>query len=98
MERTPKVVEKYYSLAELRCLVGFGPRFWRERAQAGELTLRDGDLVLAEPLEVAGELRVPASCVNAFLARHPYRHDAGVKARNQAELRRKLAGHVEGAC
>jgi hypothetical protein len=87
-----RVVEKYYSLQDLTCLVGFSEKFWRERCQAGDLTLRDGEQLLAEPLMISGELRVPASAVNAFLSRHPYNYDAGVKARNTAELRRKLKG------
>jgi len=85
-----RVVEKYYSPRELSSLIGFAEKFWRERCQAGEMTLRDGDVVISEPLDIAGELRIPASAVNAYLARHPYRYDAGVKARNAAELRRKL--------
>lgn len=91
----PRVVEKYYSLRELECLVGFGERFWRERAQCGDLTLKEGETIIAEPVRIAGELRVPASAVNAYLARHPYRYDAGVKARNVAELRRKLKAQAE---
>jgi len=86
----PRVVEKYYSPRDLACLVGFSEKFWRERCQAGEMTLLEGEAVIAAPLDIAGELRIPASAVNAYLARHPYRYDAGVKARNTAELRRKL--------
>lgn len=88
----PRVVEKYYSTTELEVLVGFGEKFWRERCQAGELTLKDGGQTIAEPLLVAGELRIPASSINAWLAKHPYRYDPGVKARNRAELTRKLGG------
>lgn len=88
----PRVVEKYYSTQDLQLLVGFGDRFWRERAQAGELTLRDGDAILAEPILLSGELRIPASAINAYLARHPYRYEAGTKARNRAELKRRLEG------
>lgn len=88
----PRAVEKYYSLRELSFLIGFAERFWRERAQSGELTLNDEQgNVISQPLEIAGELRVPSSAVNAYLAKHPYRYDAGIKARNQAELRRKIA-------
>lgn len=87
-----KVVEKYYSTQELQLLVGFGEKWWRQRAQAGDLTLRDaaGNLV-SQPLQLAGELRIPASAVNAYLERCPYVYDAGIAARNQGELRRKLA-------
>lgn len=93
-----RVVEKHYSPKELSYLMGFSARYWCDACKAGELTLRDAnapDLVLAQPVEIGGELRIPASCVNAYLARHPFRYDAGVKARNTGELRRILAklGH-----
>lgn len=86
-----KVVEKYYSPLELSLQVGFGKQFWRERCQSGDLTLTVDDVVIAEPLEISGELLIPASAVNAFLARHKYQYDAGIKARNKGELMRKLA-------
>lgn len=89
-----RVVEKHYTPRELEYLIGFSPDYWRDQAKAGELTLRDPadpNTILAAPVEIGGELRIPASCVNAFLTRHPFRYDAGIKARNTAELRRKLA-------
>jgi len=92
-----RVVEKYYSPRELSCLIGFDERFWRQRAKDGEFTLTiDADpdgppTVVCQPLEIAGELRIPATAVNAFLVKHPYRYDAGVKARNAGELRRRLS-------
>jgi hypothetical protein len=90
-ERYSKLVERHYSLRELSVLFDFTPRWWREQAQAGELVVRDeSGQVLAEPVELAGELRIPASCVNAFLARRPFRYDAGIAARNRGELLRKL--------
>jgi len=93
--RAQKLVEKHYSPRELSFLLGFNEKWWRERAQAGDLTLQDGEgHVISEPLELAGELRVPASAVNAYLAKHPYVYDGGVKARNKAELRRKLNGRI----
>lgn len=85
------VVDRFYSLTELSVLLGFGERFFRQQAQQGEFTLREGDAVVSEPVEIGGELRIPAGAVNAWLARNPYRYDAGIKARNTAELRRKLA-------
>lgn len=91
------VLEKYYSPAELAVMLGFAPRFWRDLAKDGELTLSVDGAVIAEPVEIAGELRIPASAVNAYLARHPYRPGAsrtgelGVKARSVGELRRKVA-------
>jgi len=94
----PRVVEKYYSPRELSFLIGFDERFWRQKAKEGEFTLSIGETPLCAPLDIAGELRIPATAVNAYLARHPYRYDAGIKARNTAELRRRLAtaGNFEG--
>jgi len=89
--RQQRVLEKFYSPRELGYLPGFRERFWREVAQAGEFVLADSaGNVIAQPVEIAGEIRIPASSVNAYLARRPYRYDAGVKARNKGELRRKL--------
>ena len=87
----PRVVEKYYSPSELSGLIGFAEKFWRERAKAGEFTLVIDGEVVCQPLDISGELRIPATAVNAYLVKHPYRYDAGVKARNAGELRRKLA-------
>ena len=86
----PRVVEKYYSARELGVLLGFSKDFFADLAKAGEFTLTVADQVVIQPLELGGELRIPASAVNAWLARHPYRYDAGIKARNAGELRRKL--------
>ncbi len=88
----PRVLEKHYSLQELAWLIGFSKKFWAQKCKAGELTVKDAaGTVLEEPREISGEIMVPASCANAFLAKHPYRYDAGVKARNTGELRRRLA-------
>ena len=93
-----RVVEKHYSPRELSFLIGFDEKFWRQRAKDGEftLTIETGteSVVVCAPLEISGELRIPATAMNAWLARHPYRYDAGVKARNQGELRRKLAARA----
>jgi hypothetical protein len=88
-----RVVEKYYSPRELFYLLGFSPEFWRDKCKAGELTLRTGApaRVVSEPVEIAGELRIPASAVNAFLGARRFFYDVGIKARNTGELRRKLA-------
>ena len=91
MTPNPRVLEKYYSPKELSTLLGFSAGFFRDRAQAGDFTLAVNGAVVCEPLEIAGELRIPASAVNAWLALHPYRYDAGIKARNAGELRRRIA-------
>jgi len=89
----PRVVEKYYSARELSFLLGFDEKWWRERAKAGEFTiqLEGHEAPLCQVVELGGELRIPATAVNHYLAQHPYRYDAGVKARNKGELRRKLS-------
>jgi hypothetical protein len=86
----PRVVEKYYSPRELSVLLGFSPDFFRDEAKAGSFTLTVDGSVVCEAVEIGGELRIPATAVNAWLVAHPYRYDAGVKARNAGELRRKL--------
>ncbi len=92
--RQQRVLEKFYSPRELGYLLGFSESFWRKAAQAGEFILADSaGNIIAQPVEIAGEIRIPASSVNAYLARRPYRYDAGVKARNIGELRRKLGKH-----
>jgi hypothetical protein len=97
-ERQSKVLEKFYSLRELSFQLGFSERFFAERCKAGDFTLAVEGVTIAEPVEISGEIRVPASAVNAWLTRNPYRYDAGVKARNVAELRRKLASpHIQEA-
>ena len=95
-QRIPRVLEKFYSVRELSYLLGFNEKWWRERAQAGDLVLMDSaGNVVSEPVNLGGELRIPASAVNGYLARHPYRYDAGVAARNRAELRRKVAAQEQ---
>jgi hypothetical protein len=89
-----RVVEKYYSVKELCFLIGFDAKFWRDRAKDGDFTIVDPDhpeTPICNPLDIAGELRIPATAVNFYLAKHPFRYDAGVKARNKAELQRKLS-------
>lgn len=78
------VLELYYSVRELAFLLRFGEttiRRWLKEKQFGPL-----DLVL----DVAGDIRVPASGVNEFTKAHPLKYDLGVRARNRGELLRKL--------
>ncbi len=89
------VVEKFYSAKELGFLVGFGPKWWRTRMKAEPKLEVDGALV-SQCVEISGEYLAPASWVNYLLARHGVNYDAGVRARNTAELRRKLAGRPAG--
>ncbi len=80
-EQPQRVVEMFYTIAELTFLLRFSDSYIRQR-------VRDG--VFPGALDIDGDLRVPASAVNAWLAQHPVRYDAGIKARNKAELRRRM--------
>ena len=91
----PAVFETYFKLWELERQVGWTQRWWRDRIQAGELDLIVDDVLVAEPSFIAGEWLIPASCVNAFIARHGRSkldpETYGIHARTMGELRRKLA-------
>lgn len=76
------VVEAYYKVGHLSALLQFSDSWVRQQIKAGAF----GDQVL----RVDGEFLVPASAVNAFLAAHQFVYSDGIKARNRAELQRKL--------
>lgn len=87
----PKVVEAYYTPADLAALWRFSERKIRDLVKEGNFTLRNAlGVTTAEPMEVAGEIRIPASAINAYAASHAYNYSPGIKARNQAELLRKI--------
>lgn len=87
-----RVVESYYTPADLASLWRFSERKIRDLVRDGAFTLRQGDgSVVAEPLEIAGEIRIPASAINAYAAQHTYAAARGVKARSAGELFRKVA-------
>jgi hypothetical protein len=90
------ITEKFYSLEEVSLLLGFAPRFWREQAAKGELTLyaEDGNTVISEPVFIAGELRIPASALNAFCARRPYRPELGEVGRRHRASSGKFGAAV----
>lgn len=88
-----RVIELYYSVAELSFLLRFSDVTIRRRIKAGDFSPPDsatGQPDLSNIKDISGDIRVPASGVNWFLDRHPLRYDAGIKARNTAELRRKM--------
>lgn len=87
------VVEAYYSANDLAALWRFGAQKILAMVKAGDFTLRNAQgVVVAEPMEVAGEVRIPASAINDYAVRHPYRYTDEIKARNKGELLRKLQG------
>jgi hypothetical protein len=87
-----RVVELYYSVAELSLLLRFSEKKVREWVKEGKFSSKgdDGAPDFSNIVEIAGELRVPASGVSLFLENHRLVYDMGVKARNRAELKRKL--------
>jgi hypothetical protein len=87
-----KVVEKYYSPAEMALLLSMSEHWIRLRCQDGTFVVRVADEIISQPIVVAGEIRIPASAINAWIAQHPYVYDSGIKARNRGELARRLRG------
>jgi hypothetical protein len=84
------VVEAYYTPGHAAALLQFNERKIRDMAKAGDFTVKDGEEVLAEPFECAGEIRIPASGINHYIRTHPLRYDEVIKARNRGELMRKI--------
>lgn len=76
------VVEMHYTTTELSCLLRRSPRWVTDKIKAGEF----GDGVYL----VDGDYLVRASAVNSFLGSRVFSYDRGVRARNGAELRRRL--------
>lgn len=86
------VVELFYSVRELSFLLRFSESTIRRRIRDGDFSPpgEDGAPDLANILDVDGDLRIPASGVIFFQRQHALVWNAGVKARNLGELRRKL--------
>jgi hypothetical protein len=92
--RTARVaVEKYYSVAETACLLGFSEKFVRGRLKAGEFP---------GAVAIEKDIRIPASAINGWLQEHELRGPeevvsrSGVFARSKGELRRRLRA-MEGS-
>ena len=81
------VVEAYYTPSDLAALWRFSERTIRDMVKRGDFTTDS-----AEPLEIAGEIRIPASAINAYAARNTYAVARGIKARTPGELLRKAGG------
>lgn len=79
-----RVVELYYTVRDLCCLLRYSDTWVKQRIKAGDF----GDGVL----DVSGDYRVPASGVNAFLDRYKFTGaiPVGTAARTQGELLRKM--------
>lgn len=87
-----RVVELYYSVSELAFLLRFSDTTIRKRIKAGDFSPpgEDHKPDFSNVIDIDGDLRVPASGVNWFLDQHPLKYDSGIRARNAAELRRKM--------
>jgi hypothetical protein len=87
----PRVLEKYYTAAELAALIGFNARYWRDRMKAEPQLVGQAGEIISQCVEISGEFFAPASWANAYVTRKPVQYDPGIKARNRTELARKLA-------
>jgi hypothetical protein len=87
----PRVLEKYYTAAELAALIGFNARYWRDRMKAEPQLVGQAGEIISQCVEISGEYFAPASWANAYCNRTPVQYDPGTKARNRTELARKLA-------
>ena len=79
-----KVPELYFSVPELSMLLKRSEDWVRKQVKASEFG------PLGNILSLDGDLRIPASGVNFFTERHTLEYDPGIKARNLAELRRRM--------
>jgi len=80
-----RVVEKFYSVAELTLLLSMCAKTLLERIKAGDL----GADVVNLGTDQRPDYRVPASGVNAWLAARRVFLEPGIAARSTGELRRK---------
>jgi len=78
-----RVLELYYKVEEVAFLLRFSNKWVRERMNAGEFG--------AGVVDVRGDVRIPASGVNRFLAQHQRVYDIEVRRTNAGRLRRQLA-------
>lgn len=94
-----RAVELYYSITELTFLLRFSDSTIRQWIKAGRFSppseMSSGQPDFSNILDVQGDIRVPASGVQWFIQNNPLRRDPGTKARNKAELMRKLKAKGE---
>lgn len=76
-----RAVEKYYSVGEVALLLGFSEKWVRTKISSG---------VFPGTVDCEGDIRVPASDVNAYLDSHRVFEPTPISARSEGELRRKL--------
>jgi len=84
-----RVLELYYKVEEVAFLLRFSTKWVRDRINKGEF----GTGVL----DVRGDLRIPASGINDFLARHRRVYDLNIRLANTGRLRRNLGAKASVA-
>jgi hypothetical protein len=77
------VLELYYTVDDVALLLRFGRKWVRQRLDAGDF----GQGVL----DIRGDIRIPASGVNAFITRHHRVYDLQIRMANTGRMRRQLA-------
>lgn len=82
-----RAVEKFYSVAETALLLSLCPKTVIGKLKAREL----GEDVVNLGSEERPDYRIPASGINAWLARRRVFSELGIAARSPGELRRKAA-------
>jgi hypothetical protein len=80
-----RVVEKFYSAAEVALLLSLCAKTVLERIKAGDL----GADVVNLGSDARPDYRIPASGINAWLAARRVFLEPGIAARSTGELRRK---------
>jgi hypothetical protein len=80
-----RVVEKFYSVAEVALLLSLCAKTVLAKAKTGEL----GDDVVNLGSDARPDYRIPASGINEWLAGRRVFLEPGIAARSTGELRRK---------
>lgn len=83
----PRVAQLWYSIHTLSVMLELSESTLRRRIQEGKFG-RGAEFVV----NLDGDIRVSTLGYYQYIGANPYHYDDTVKARNQAEMRRKLAG------
>lgn len=83
----PRTPQLWFSIAQLSFMYSFHPdtiRKWLKDGKFGDL--KDTRHVM----DIDGDIRVSATACAFFELNHPMEYDAAIRARNAAELRRRM--------
>lgn len=86
--KTPQFFEMYYSIGQVALAFQMSERWVRDRINAGDFG--------AGVLDLNGDIRIPASGLNDYANQHKRVYSEPIKARNRAELLRKVRA-MDGA-